>query len=270
MSPHIRSDDPLPVGAIRLSEAYRLYYRAKFPEWETLENTRTNVRETIDWKLLDEIYAEWKAAKDGSSEKYIAHKKLGPIEEPVRKANAAVNEIHKKAEAAFRKKLASDGPAAMIYDPEKDKTLELKREDWLKGRNFPAGFSTNFVSPGDLVQPGPLAQAGGKLRPVFFWKAEFETFLAAPFSQVTKKSRTETRKIPEPPPGKRVQRVYWRALQDKYPHGIPKSPTHEVKVKVDAWIKAHQDDDDVTFTEADRRTLGRLLKTAVRNRQTGK
>jgi hypothetical protein len=85
------------------------------------------------------------------------------------------------AEIKFREALTAGELRAMIRDPDNGVLLELSRNDWERPSDnvgFAAGFDEDFVEPSDAFQPGPFAAIKGYLRPVFFHREEFNTWLA--------------------------------------------------------------------------------------------
>jgi hypothetical protein len=156
-----RSNDALPEGTIRLSEGYEAYYRASVPNWESLARAYATA-------IVEPTSAEEKEPTSVEDEEPTS----------VEGAAKALDDSHKMAEMEFRNYLASDGPTALIRDPDTGKTLELDRKQWTPYRNFGvSGFDEDFVDPNDLVQPGPNTVLRGALRPVFFDRDEFEAFL---------------------------------------------------------------------------------------------
>jgi hypothetical protein len=154
----VRSDDPIPEGHIRLSQAFDLYYEAVTPNWQGLD------------AAINEPMANPPAAgKDGEAT------------EPLVLAFNARDAARGAAEMKFRKALAAGELRALIRDPDNGALLELSRHGWERSSDdggFVAGFDEDFVEAGDFFQPGPTAVINGYLRPVFFKDEEFNSWIA--------------------------------------------------------------------------------------------
>jgi hypothetical protein len=147
-TPH-KEDGPLPLSSIRLSEAYNIFYRAVTPNWRELE--------TGPCAILGDEQAE----------------RLATL------ATIAHDQSHKDAEERFRIALAGGNPVALVFNPKTSQARELARQPWTEKQNFGVhGFHEDFVSPDDLIQPGPDTLIEDALRPVFFERADFEKFMA--------------------------------------------------------------------------------------------
>jgi hypothetical protein len=154
----VRSDDPIPVGHIRLSQAFDLYYEAVTPNWQGLD------------AAINEPMARPPAAgKDGEATN------------PLVLAFNARDAARGAAEMKFRKALSAGELRALIRDPDNGALLELSRDGWERSSDdggFAAGFDEDFVEPGDFFQPGPPAVTNGCLRPVLFKEVEFSSWIA--------------------------------------------------------------------------------------------
>jgi hypothetical protein len=157
----IRSDDPIPQGHIRLSEAFGLYYQTVTPNWRELDkaiNAATPVN-AADAPRRDN--------KEADAALILAFN--------------ARDAARDTADKKFRAALAAGELRAMIRDPDKGTLLELSRNGWNKTSSddggFPGAFDEDFVEPGDAFQPGPPAVIHGSLRPVFFNEEEFNNWL---------------------------------------------------------------------------------------------
>jgi len=154
----VRSDDPIPVGHIRLSQAFDLYYEAVTPNWQGL-----------DAAINEPMPSPPAAGKEGEA--------TNPLVLAFNARDAARGE----AEMKFSKALAAGGLRALIRDPDNGELLELSRDGWERSSDdggFAAGFDEDFVEPGDFFQPGPPAVTNGYLRPVFFKDEEFNSWIA--------------------------------------------------------------------------------------------
>jgi hypothetical protein len=158
MARWICSDDPIPVGHIRLSQAFDLYYEAVTPNWQGL-----------DAAINEPMASPLAAGKDGEATN------------PLVLAFNARDAARGAAEMKFRKALAAGELRAQIRDPDNGALLELSRGGWERSSDdggFAAGFDEDFVEPGDFFQPGPPAVTNGYLRPVLFKEEEFNSWIA--------------------------------------------------------------------------------------------
>jgi hypothetical protein len=157
MARWICSDDPIPEGHIRLSQAFDLYYEAVTPNWHELD-------------------AAVDAANPPEGQSSAAH--FRGLDIARRAAFDARDAARDEADKKFRAALAAGELRAMIRDPDKGELLELSQSGWDKAANgFPGGFDEDFVEPGDAFQPGPAAVIDGYLRPVFFSLEDFKNWL---------------------------------------------------------------------------------------------
>jgi hypothetical protein len=154
----VRSDDPIPEGHIRLSQAFDLYYEAVTPNWQGL-----------DAAINEPMASPPAAGKDGEATN------------PLVLAFNARDAARGAAEMRFRKALATGELRALIRDPDNGALLELSPDGWERSSDdggFAAGFDEDFVEPSDFFQPGPTAVINGYLRPVFFKDKEFNSWIA--------------------------------------------------------------------------------------------
>jgi hypothetical protein len=138
MARWICSDDPIPEGHIRLSQAFDLYYEAVTPNWQGL-----------DAAINEPMASPPAAGKDGEATA------------PLVLAFNARDAARGAAEMTFRKALAAGELRALIRDPDNGALLELSRDGWERSSDhgeFTAGFDEDFVEPGDFFQPGPTAR----------------------------------------------------------------------------------------------------------------
>src|SRR5262249_60938081 len=144
----VRSDDPIPVGHIRLSQAFDLYYEAMTPNWQGL-----------DADINEPMASPPAAGKDGEATN------------PLVLAFNARDAARGAAEMKFRKALAAGGVRALIRDPDNGALLELSRGGWGRSSDdggVAAGFDGDFVGPGGFFQAGPPAGPYRSLRPRLF------------------------------------------------------------------------------------------------------
>ena len=145
----LRSDDPLPQNVIRFSEGFERFFRATEPRWQELEAA---VNDTF---AACEKQHEWNIARDALDIARVA------------------------AWARWRTALELGVFVPCIRDPAHDKILTLDKQGWGEPPGLGPRYSiSDFICPDDPIQPGPLAEIGGKLRPVFFLNDAFEKALA--------------------------------------------------------------------------------------------
>jgi hypothetical protein len=148
----IKSQDPLPLNTLRLSEAYELYYRVTRPDWKS---------------IADKAEAELAA--------YQGYEMEDGSESAVNIYDAS----RLKAEIEFRNFISAGKVHALICHPVTSEHLEPgPREEWEANHSFCVpGFHDDFVNPNDLFQPGPNAAIGERSLPLFFDRKEFDAFL---------------------------------------------------------------------------------------------
>jgi hypothetical protein len=147
----------MPQNVIRFAEGFERFFRATEPRWQELEA----------------------AVNDA----FAAYEKRGFAQALQHEWHAALNalEIARVAVwARWRTALELGAFVPCIRDPDHGLILELNKGGW----GGPPGLGPrcsldDFICPDDPIQPGPLAAIGGKLRPVFFMKDDFEKALAA-------------------------------------------------------------------------------------------
>jgi hypothetical protein len=131
------ADDPIPVDAIGLVEAYQLTRSAHIPDWDRLANRITSNDDDPWW---------------------------------------SVDLAERVVERFFRDALAKGELNAYVRDPISGERLQLlNRDDWSLAGFLP-GISSNFTSPNDLFCPGPDSTIDGMRRPVFVIKKELDTW----------------------------------------------------------------------------------------------
>src|SRR5262245_48769321 len=100
-----RSDDPIPKGHIRLSQAFDLYYEAVTPNWLQLDAAINEARPPTDGTDADAT-------------------------DPLGLAFNARDGARGAAEMKFRKALAAGELRAFIRDPDSGALLELSQDGW--------------------------------------------------------------------------------------------------------------------------------------------
>jgi len=118
----VRSDDPIPVGHIRLSQAFDLYYEAVTHNWQGL-----------DAAINEPMASPPAAGKDGEATN------------PLVLAFNARDAARGAAEMKFRKALAAGELRALIRDPDNGALLELSRDGWERSSDD-GGFAAGGAS----------------------------------------------------------------------------------------------------------------------------
>ena len=153
-----RADDPIPVNAIRLTDAYERVLDAVdahpeiLPEFdvdllELLAKSRDKEREIQDPDVFDKELEEFWYRK-------------------------------KEVNIFLRKQLEEKKLVACVRDPETGDILQLSSDGWIPDRwtdEIPSGIWSDYVHPDDyeyLGPPGTLIR--GALRPVFLQRADFD------------------------------------------------------------------------------------------------
>lgn len=154
------SYDPIPVDAIGLRDAFRVFMKATTPTFAALE---------ADLEYADAcLYEAYIQCDPEDQRSAVAYKAI------VGDWDTAVID----AELRFRKSLADGAIVALVREPETGKILKLQREGWQPDRWQPGGFlASDFVGEDDPVSRGPNTVVHGARRPVFFMQAEFELWL---------------------------------------------------------------------------------------------
>jgi hypothetical protein len=185
-----RSDDPIPEGHIRLSEAFDAYYRKVTPNSQELENAiRAADARRASAEDAPKISA-WKRAADGPLSKTEEDNFLGTLSETERAFWKAEREFYAavharelargRAQIKFRKALSSGELRPMIRDPDTGHHLVLSIQGWDQPQYNPdeqllGGFDSDFVD--DWDKPGSPAVNRDRLRPVFFGDGAFRAWL---------------------------------------------------------------------------------------------
>ena len=152
-----RADDPIPVNAIRLADAYECVLDAVdahpeiLPEFdvdllELLAKSRDKEREIQDPDVFDKELEEFWYRK-------------------------------KEVNIFLRKQLEEKKLVACVRDPETGDILQLSSDGWIPDRwtdEIPSGIWSDYVHPDDYEYLGPTgAFLRGALRPVFFRSEDF-------------------------------------------------------------------------------------------------
>jgi hypothetical protein len=207
-----RSDDPIPEGHIRLSEAFDAYYRKVTPNWEDLEKAIEAAQARRGSAANAPKISAWKRAVDGPLSKTEEDKFLGTriaiaakeiflqISRPLSETERAFWKAEKafyaavharelargRAQIKFREALSSGELRPMIRDPVTGEHLVLSIQGWdrprynqdkqLLGEQLLGGFDSDFVD--DWDKPGSPAVNRDCLRPVFFNDGASRAWLA--------------------------------------------------------------------------------------------
>jgi hypothetical protein len=176
------SEDAIPHGALRLTEAFGTVvdaietYPEKTPELDEdwLEVLRQSRELEKNAKHDPETF-------DVEFEEYWHQRKI--------------------ANVLLRCALENDELRACVRDPRTGENLQLPATGWLPkewaDRGYvPSGIWQDYAIPDSGEIPGPqAAMIADKLRPIFFFQAEFEAWLREAFGQEVKVSREGTRLI---------------------------------------------------------------------------
>lgn len=138
----------VPMGAIRLSAAFVLAYRALTPNWEDISYQRDQ---------YDELEARGEET---------------PNVDPHR----IEFEATKRAEAAFRSALTNNEISAYISELATGNIVELNPKDWWEFAERP-GIWSDYPSPTDVKIPGPDCASGGVRQPVFLMREQLHNWL---------------------------------------------------------------------------------------------
>jgi len=166
----LRSDDPLPQNVIRFSDAFEQFFHTVEPrslELEEAVNVKFNALIACkEDDLAEELQGTW---------------------------HAALVELESGRAAAWtrwRSALESGLFVACIRDPAHNEILELDKKGWGGSQGLgPRCSIDDYVCPDDLIQPGPMAAIGGKLRPVFFIREAFQAVLSTMSGSVEGRQR---------------------------------------------------------------------------------
>jgi hypothetical protein len=148
-------EDPIPPEGILLLEAFDYLFRAMTPNWADLQY-QLNPREKMG--LDDEQRRQ--------------------LEE---RAWTELNRAQRVANQQLRKWITEGAVAALLRDPEHDRTLRLPRDGWDRLGEFEDGITASFVGQDDPLNRGPNTVIWGKRRPVFFIRSELEKLVQAEF-----------------------------------------------------------------------------------------
>ena len=138
----------VPMGAVRLSAAFVLVYRALTPDWEDI---------SYQCEQCDELEARGEET---------------PTDYPHRMEFEAT----KRAEVAFRNALSNNEISAYICDVATGIIVELNPKDWWKLAES-SGIWNDYTSPTDPKTPGPDCISEGVRQPVFLMREQLLTWL---------------------------------------------------------------------------------------------
>jgi hypothetical protein len=142
-----KAPDRIPIGAIRLSAAFDLAYRAATPEWEWISSQ----------------CERW----DG-----LGPDQDDPCEDPYRLRYESTIE----AEKLFRNALTNGVLSAYICDQTTGVVLELEPRDWYWLGNG-EGIVSDYPSPTDPRTPGPNCTIEEVPQPVFLMREPLDAWL---------------------------------------------------------------------------------------------
>jgi hypothetical protein len=168
---NILPDKPKTIG---LAAGFELYFdklpHAAATKAKMIEALEIYQSSAPDGWRSDEKYLGWLSPEDCHSSRWRRWIMAAAVLEAARRM----------AEKDFRDALAAGQPLARTWNADTDVVSVPACELWNKKMSFgAAGFADNFVHPDDPAQPGPSTEIAGLLRPVFFYEAELNKWLAA-------------------------------------------------------------------------------------------
>jgi hypothetical protein len=206
--------DALPVGSVRLSDAY----------------SRVLERVIANPAILPPFDADWLCALDKSRN---WEKELN---DPEAFDDELADYVHqqKRVNIFLRQCIERRELVPCVYNPETGQTLELPRGEWLPvgwEDLVPRDIVDDYIDPNDYESPGSSGSLiRGKLRPVFFQRVNFDAWL--------EKIGTDDGPPPSEPSRKKAKReACKKALIILFPEGIPLTLTGQFRdTKVQEWI----------------------------------
>jgi hypothetical protein len=131
---------------------------------------------------------------------------------------------------------------ACVRDPETGDVLQLEAEGWVDWDDeIPTLVTSNFIIPGEYDSIGPSGTfIRGALRPVFFAREEFETWLNRFFGDLslTAGSSSLPALISRPPKAHRLEATKQAILGMWGPNGPPAGLTEDMREqKISEWLK---------------------------------
>jgi hypothetical protein len=133
---------------------------------------------------------------------------------------------------------------ACVRDPETGDVLQLASEGWVDwDDDIPARVTSNFIIPGEYDSIGPSGTfIRGALRPVFFVREEFETWLKEFFEDLSPAASSPSlpATISRRPKAHRLEATK-EAIFAKWGHDGPPSGLSEDmrEQKISEWLKAN-------------------------------
>jgi hypothetical protein len=154
---------------------------------------------------------------------------------------------------------------ACVRDPETGDVLQLDSEGWVDwDDDIPALVTSNFIIPGEYDSIGPSGTfIRGALRPVFFVREEFETWLNGFFGDLspTPGSSSLPATISRPPRAHRLEATKQAILamwgRNGPPAGLPEDMREQ---KISEWLKANG------LVRTSKSTIGRALSVLSSSR----
>ena len=162
------SRDPIPMKAIRLSEA--------FEQVQDALRAKPKVLQTLDPSLLDYLIKNREQEERRDTWKFASRRSL-----------IALHRV-KEAVVLFRSSLMTRELIAYVRDPEDGAILELDSMEWssVGGRLLllepPYAFEEDFLEYTPF-SGNPNTFVRGAYRPIFLWRKEFELWLRKTFGQ---------------------------------------------------------------------------------------
>jgi hypothetical protein len=173
------ADDPIPVNAIRLTDAYERVLDAV--------DTHPEILPEFDEGLL-ELLAKSRDKERGIQDPDAFDKELEEFWYRKKEVNIF-----------FRKQLEDKKLVACVRDPKTGETLQLSSNGWIPDRwtdEIPSGIWSDYVHPDDYEYLGPTGTFHlGALRPVFFRSVDFDLWFEKECISTIKAKKSRGRTI---------------------------------------------------------------------------
>jgi hypothetical protein len=146
------ADDAIPPEGISLLDAFEHLYQAMHPNWKELEAGCADPALELRWGV--------KSSKELN--RHLADE-----------AFLAYDRAQLETNRWLRGRIGEGSIAAFIRDPSNNESRRLPLDGWENVGLAQSGITSNFVSPDDILEPGPDTELRGARRPVFFLKNDF-------------------------------------------------------------------------------------------------
>jgi hypothetical protein len=181
----IDASEAIPEDGILLVEAFEYLFRTMTPNWRDLEELA-----------------------------YKPHLHGRERPETMRRSDAKYDRAQLEANKWLRDRIGDRSITPLIYGPH-GRVLQLTCEGWENVGFAKNGISANFVSPDDLMNPGPDTTIDGVRYPVFFLREAFEKLVEAEFGSLPSSGEPlepgAVEMLPEPPEPELLEPKAWLA-----------------------------------------------------------